>query len=126
MHAVLCPYFGDLLKQSVLKECSYLVIKSQELSIKNGSQIGVGGSGEVLSAKLCKSGQGEVDVAVKCVWAIGTLGDRQRFVMVSVFVSDILEIVTLSLHNLAFCERAPSLGRRKAFERSSSDWVLLE
>ncbi|KAG9034804.1 hypothetical protein FS837_002115 [Tulasnella sp. UAMH 9824] len=78
--------------QSVLKECSYLVIQSHELIIKTGSQIGSGGSGEVLSAKLRRSDQAEVDVAVKCVWAIGTLGDRQRFLMVSHFTPEIVDI----------------------------------
>ncbi|KIO21076.1 hypothetical protein M407DRAFT_219210 [Tulasnella calospora MUT 4182] len=69
--------------RETLQQLSYLFLQPEELIIGNGSQIGSGGYGEVLLAKLRRGDEAELDVAVKCVWAVGTRGDRERFAMVS-------------------------------------------
>ncbi|KAG9038738.1 hypothetical protein FS837_001191 [Tulasnella sp. UAMH 9824] len=63
--------FGALVKQSVLEECSYLRIWRDELVVGTNSQIGAGGSGEVLLGKLCKGT--EVDVAVNDNYEVAQL-----------------------------------------------------
>lgn len=83
------------MQQSILDKLSYLSLRSDDLLVDDNSQIGAGGYGEVLLAKLRKSELAEVVVAVKNVWAVGTMGDRQRFAKVSHSMQTFQNILTL-------------------------------
>lgn len=104
------------------------MLRRRDLVIENKSQIGAGGYGEVLLARLRKPNEIGVDVAVKCVWAVGTMGDRTRFAMVSPFTRT-LPFPSMSdsfLRDLAVCEGAQNLGLHKTFEYPPACRLLFE